>query len=206
VLVGCGQCPRLKDFRQANRKLFKGWHEPVPSFGSLDASLLIVGLAPGLQGANKTGRPFTGDYAGILLYETLVKKGFALGMYQAHVDDDLFLVDTRITNAVRCVPPNNKPTPLEIQTCGRFLLDEINMMPNLKVILSLGQISFNSVVKTHGLKASNAKFGHGMVLSLPSGVFLVGSYHCSRYNTSTGRLTPQMFHAVVDVCTKLLRG
>lgn len=193
----CPLCPRLLDFRKTNAIKFPDkWNAPVPSFGNLDAALLITGLAPGLKGANFTARPFTGDYAGDLLYETLLRFGLAKGNYEARSDDGLELVNTRITNAVRCVPPQNKPTGDEMNTCRPFLVDEINTMKNLKVILSLGLISHNAVLKTFGLKLSGNKFGHGAIHKIDNKLILINSYHCSRYNTQTKRLTTEMFEAV----------
>ena len=188
-----------------NRKKFpEKFNAPVPSFGGLDAQLLVVGLAPGLKGANFTGRPFTGDYAGDLLYATLLKFGFAEGAYEEHADDGLRLKNCRITNAVRCVPPENKPTPQEMATCLRFLKDEIAAMPNLKVILSLGLISHNSVLKTCDQKISAFKFAHGAVHDVGHGRKLIDSYHCSRYNTQTRRLTTEMFEDVFKTIKALI--
>ena len=195
----CSLCPRLVEFRCANRAKFPDkFNAPVPAFGDLSAQLLVVGLAPGLKGANFTGRPFTADYAGDLLYETLLQTGFAIGTYGRHKDDGLSLLNCRITNAVRCVPPENKPTPDEEKTCRPFLQNEVAAMPNLKVILSLGLVSHNAVLKTFGAKASAHKFGHGAVHNLNS-VRLIDSYHCSRYNTQTKRLTTAMFEDVFDI-------
>ena len=192
----CDLCPRLHDFIQDNRLKFPDkFNAPVPSFGGLDSELLIVGLAPGLKGANFSGRPFTGDYAGDLLYPTLIKFGFATGEFKARADDGLELVNARITNAVRCVPPENKPTGAEINTCRPFLIDEIDAMKNLKAILCLGLISHNSVLKTLGAKISAHKFAHGAVHDIGD-VKVIDSYHCSRYNTNTGRLTTEMFEDV----------
>jgi len=167
----------------------------VPSFGPADAQLLIVGLAPGLQGANRTGRPFTGDYAGDLLYATLIDYGFARGDYQARPDDGLQLVDCRISNAVRCVPPQNKPLPVEINTCRQFLGAVLETMPRLRAIVALGRVAHESTVKALGLRAALAPFGHGAVHQAGA-LQLYDSYHCSRYNTNTRVLTPQMFQAV----------
>lgn len=201
----CALCPRLKDFRVDNRAKFPDkFNAPVPAFGDLDAALLVVGLAPGLKGANFSGRPFTGDYAGDLLYKTLGDFGFACGTYAARADDGLALVQCRITNAVRCVPPENKPTGAEIKACQPFLKDELAAMPNLKVILSLGKISHDAVVRTCGGKLSAYKFAHGAVHDLPGGFTLIDSYHCSRYNTQTGRLTEEMFAAVFEIIQKYL--
>jgi len=180
-------------FRKTWRAKEPTWfNAPVPSFGSREASLLIVGLAPGLQGANRTGRPFTGDYAGVLLYETLGQFGFARGAYAAHPDDGLELIDCRITNAVRCVPPENKPTPEEIKTCRDFLAPTISEMKNLRVIVALGRIAHDSVVVALGRKKSATPFKHGGKHKLDR-LTLYSSYHCSRYNTNTGVLTPEMF-------------
>jgi uracil-DNA glycosylase len=202
---GCPLCPRLAEFRAANRTAFPDWHNnPVPAFGETDARLLIVGLAPGLRGANRTGRPFTGDYAGDLLYATLLKFGLAKGEYRVRPDDGLTLVGCRITNAVRCVPPENKPTPAEIATCRRFLVAELASLGRLRAILALGTIAHNSVIATLGLKQSQWKFRHGALHALPSGLLLADSYHCSRYNTNTGRLTTEMFEAVFEALTPRL--
>jgi len=194
----CPVCPRLVAFRQANRTVEPGWHNaPVPSFGAEDARLLIVGLAPGLKGANRTGRPFTGDYAGDLLYATLKKFNFAAGDYGRSPDDGFRLIDCRITNAVRCVPPENKPTPAEIAACRPFLVEEIASLPRLKAILALGSIAHASVVKTLGERLALRPFKHGSLHALEGGLLLADSYHCSRYNTNTGRLTTEMFEAAV---------
>ena len=192
----CPLCPRLVAFREANRAREPLWHNaPVPPFGDITARLLIVGLAPGMQGANRTGRPFTGDYAGDLLYATLLEYGFARGSYQARPDDGLKLVDCRIANAVHCVPPQNKPLPAEINTCRQFLIANLGTMPKLRAIIALGRIAHDSVLKPLKLKASQAPFGHGAVHQ--AGPFkLYDSYHCSRYNTNTGVLTPDMFRSV----------
>ena len=197
--LDCSLCPRLVDYRTANRTTYPGWHHaPVPSFGSLDARILVVGLAPGLKGANRTGRPFTGDYAGDLLYATLSKLGLARGSYEARPDDGYTLVDCRVTNAARCAPPANKPLPTEFAACRPFLAAEIAAMPNLKGILSLGRESHDQVLSTLGLRKAAYPFGHGAVHHLPSGLVLTDSYHCSRYNTNTRRLTEPMFVAAVE--------
>ncbi|MGY8633743.1 uracil-DNA glycosylase [Bradyrhizobium sp. 14AA] len=192
----CPLCPRLVAFREANRAREPLWHNaPVAPFGDIKARLLIVGLAPGMQGANRTGRPFTGDYAGDLLYATLLEYGFARGSYQARPDDGLKLVDCRIANAVHCVPPQNKPLPVEINTCRQFLVANLATMPNLRAIIALGRIAHDSVLKPLNLKASQAPFGHGAVHE--AGAFkLYDSYHCSRYNTNTRVLTADMFRNV----------
>ncbi|MBR0833983.1 uracil-DNA glycosylase [Bradyrhizobium manausense] len=192
----CPLCPRLVAFREANRAREPLWHNaPVAPFGDITARLLVVGLAPGMQGANRTGRPFTGDYAGDLLYATLLEYGFAKGSYQARPDDGLKLVDCRIANAVHCVPPQNKPLPIEINTCRQFLVANLETMPKLRAIVALGRIAHDSVLKPLKLKASQAPFGHGAVHQ--AGAFkLYDSYHCSRYNTNTGVLTTDMFRSV----------
>jgi uracil-DNA glycosylase len=184
-------------FREKQRAAYPDWHNaPVPSFGDAAGRLLIVGLAPGLRGANRTGRPFTGDYAGVLLYATLIKFGFARGPYEARPDDGLQLVDCRVTNAVRCVPPENKPTPGEIRTCHPFLLAEIAHMAQLRAVLALGKIAHDAVLRAFGQRIAAFPFRHGAVHELP-GAILADSYHCSRYNTNTGRLTAAMFEAVI---------
>jgi uracil-DNA glycosylase family 4 len=193
----CALCPRLVEFRQANRASQPTWHNaPVPAFGGLDARLLIVGLAPGLRGANATGRPFTGDWAGDLLYGTLLHFGAATGSYAERADDGLALVDCRITNAVRCVPPANRPTPAEAKACRPFLVQELAAMPRLRAILAIGGFAHDAVLTTLGLKKSALPFAHGAVHPLGDGKTLVDSYHCSRLNTNTGRLTEAMFHQV----------
>lgn len=193
----CALCPRLAEFRRSNRERFTDHHNaPVPSFGERDARLLVVGLAPGLHGANRTGRPFTGDGAGELLYATLLKHGFARGTYRAAPDDGLKLVDCRITNAVRCVPPANKPETGEIRACNGFLAKEIASLPRLTVLIALGQIAHQAVLRAFALKSSAYKFAHAAEHVLPSDVTLLDSFHCSRLNTNTGRLTPAMFSTV----------
>lgn len=192
----CPLCPRLADFRAQARAREPSWfNSPVPSFGDPDARLLIVGLAPGLQGANRTGRPFTGDYAGNLLYATLLEYGFASGVYQARPDDGLTLVDCRISNAVRCVPPQNKPLPVEISTCRQYLAATIATMPRLRAIVALGRIAHDSMLKVLSLRAAAAPFAHGAVHQAGA-IKLYDSYHCSRYNTNTRVLTPEMFRNV----------
>ena len=196
----CPLCPRLAAFRAEWRAKEPEWaNAPVPTFGSIaDARLLVVGLAPGLRGANRTGRPFTGDYAGDLLYQTLIDFGFASGTYEARPDDGLRLTDAAITNAVRCVPPQNKPETGEIKTCRPFLAATIAAMPRLSAILALGRIAHDSTVTTLGLKRSAAPFGHGAAHAVRPGLTLFDSYHCSRYNTNTGVLTEAMFRAVFE--------
>ena len=194
----CGLCPRLVAYRLANRAANPGWFNgPVPSFGPHDARLLVVGMAPGVTGANRTGRPFTGDYCGTLLYETLIKFGLARGVYRAEPDDGVELLDTRITNAARCVPPQNKLETVEIDTCNRFLAAELAALPKLRVILSLGLDSHKGVLKALGLRPNRYVFGHGAFHALPDGRVLANSYHVSRYNTNTRRLTTEMFENVV---------
>lgn len=193
----CALCPRLVEFRRANQHAWPQWHNaPVPSFGPADADLLIVGLAPGLRGANRTGRPFTGDYAGDLLYPTIAEFGFGEGEFKASPDDGFRMTGCRITNAVRCVPPENKPTTVEINTCNPYLAAEITGLNNLRAILALGLIAHKAVLRSLGLVAARHVFAHGAMHELPGGLLLANSYHCSRYNTNTGRLTEEMFHAV----------
>jgi uracil-DNA glycosylase family 4 len=195
--LDCPLCPRLVAFRQDSRRQFPDWHNaPVSSFGDPDARLLIIGLAPGLRGANRTGRPFTGDYAGVLLYETLLAYGFARGSYQEHRDDGLQLIDCMITNAVRCVPPANKPETGEINTCRQFLTATMASLPRLKAIVVLGKIAHDSTLRALGRKLSAHPFAHGARHALPAPYTLFDSYHCSRYNTNTGVLTPEMFRSV----------
>lgn len=194
----CALCGRLVAFREQSRMRQPHWHNsPVPSFGEVDGALLIVGLAPGLGGANRTGRPFTGDYAGELLYETLLTYGFACGIFAGRPDDGLELVNCRVTNAVRCVPPENKPTPEEIRTCRTFLASTIDEMPKLKAILALGKIAHDTTMRTLGGRLSDHPFGHGGRRRLGK-VALFSSYHCSRYNTNTGVLTKVMFEKVFE--------
>jgi uracil-DNA glycosylase family 4 len=194
----CAACPRLAQFRAANRAAFPDWsNAPVRSFGQADARLLIVGLAPGLRGANRTGRPFTGDYAGDLLYETLLRFGFASGAYDRRPDDGLKLVDCAIVNAVRCVPPQNKPTSQEIATCRRYLKHSIAALGRLRIMLALGRIAHETVLRAFGVRAAQFPFAHAARHALGAGgPFLFDSYHCSRYNTSTGILTDAMFRDV----------
>jgi uracil-DNA glycosylase family 4 len=192
----CALCPRLRKFRQEWRKREPAWfNAPVPSFGPATARLLIVGLAPGLQGANRTGRPFTGDHAGVLLYDTLSRYGFAKGTYAARPDDGLELVDARIANAVRCVPPENKPTSAEITTCRNFLKATFAEMPRLRAVVALGRIAHETAVVALEARRSAVPFAHGASHQI-GGVRLFDSYHCSRYNTNTGVLTTEMFRSV----------
>ncbi len=193
----CDLCPRLVAYREANAATWPDWHNaPVRSFGPLDARLLIVGLAPGVKGANRTGRPFTGDYAGDLLYQTLGRFGFADGTYDKRPDDGVTLKDCRIANGVRCVPPENKPVGAEVNACRPFLVAEIEAMKNLEVILALGGISHNTTLSTLGERRASYKFAHCVMHDLNNGLKLADSYHCSRYNTNTGRLTEEMFEDV----------
>ena len=193
----CALCPRLAEYRRANASAWPDWHNaPVPSFGPADAKLLIVGLAPGVRGANRTGRPFTGDYAGNLLYPTIAEYGFGEGKFDARPDDGFRMTACRITNAVRCVPPENKPTTDEIKTCNPYLNAEIEGLVYLRAILALGLIAHKAVLRSMGLVAARYAFGHGAMHELPNGLLLADSYHCSRYNTNTGRLTEEMFHEV----------
>ena len=192
----CPACPRLVAFREEQRSKHADWHNaPVPSFGTAGAKLLIVGLAPGLQGANRTGRPFTGDWAGDLLYATLLKFGFAEGIYDERPDDGLTLVGARVTNAVRCVPPQNKPETKEIATCRPYLVSEIEALDHGAAVVALGRIAHDSLCRTLGVALKAAPFGHGARHDLES-VTLFDSYHCSRYNTNTGVLTTEMFETV----------
>ena len=197
----CPLCPRLVAFRGAARQNEPTWfNAPVPSFGTLEARLLVVGLAPGLRGANRTGRPFTGDYAGDLLYSTLIDAGFASGHYERRPDDGLRLIDCLITNAVRCVPPENKPAPAEVASCRPFLVDQIAAMPRVRAIVALGRIAHDGAVRALGAKLSAHPFGHGrrhdVSRAAREPLALFDSFHCSRYNTSTRLLTPEMFREV----------
>lgn len=193
----CQLCPRLAGFRAGNCKAEPSWfNAPVPSFGDAKARLLIVGLAPGLRGANRTGRPFTGDYAGDLLYATLLECGFARGTYRASPDDGLVLADCMISNAVRCVPPENKPTPAEISACQPFLRERIAALPRLAAILALGRIAHDSTLGALGLRKAAHPFRHGARHEIKPHLTLFDSFHCSRYNTNTRRLTEDMFRAV----------
>ena len=200
----CPLCPRLVAYRGENQAQHPDWYNgPAPSFGDVGGRLLVAGLAPGRMGANRTGRPFTGDFAGVLLYETLLKTGFAAGHYAARPDDGLQLRDCLVSNAVRCAPPGNKPTPLEEATCRPFLAAQIGAMPNLRAIVTLGDVSRRNVLKALGHKAGAAAPGHGVETDLGR-YRIFNSYHCSRLNTNTGRLTPAMFEAVfLRVCAFL---
>jgi uracil-DNA glycosylase family 4 len=195
----CTLCPRLVAYREENARKEPTWFNgAAPSFGDSNAQLLIVGLAPGRTGANRTGRPFTGDYAGELLYGTLKKLGLAEGEYRADPNDGFTLRGAMISNAVRCAPPENKPTPAEIKTCRQFLTARLDALPKLKVLFALGSIAHESVLRAHGLKPTAAKFAHGAEAKLPNGRWLVSSYHCSRYNTQTRRLTAEMFETAMS--------
>jgi uracil-DNA glycosylase family 4 len=197
--VKCGRCPRLVAYRHDNEAKEPSWFNgAVPSFGDSNCRLLIVGLAPGRNGANRTGRPFTGDYAGDLLYATLLAYGFARGSYQARIDDGLELVDCMITNAVRCVPPENKPEPIEIATCRPYFQSRLGHLPRMKIILALGRIAHDQVLTTLAKRKTLFQFAHGARHEIGSDRVLFDSFHCSRYNTNTGRLTPTMFRAVFE--------
>ena len=192
----CPLCPRLVAYRHEQRKLHPDWfNAPVPSFGADDPRLLIVGLAPGVQGANRTGRPFTGDFAGDLLYETLKGFGFSKGVYRADPHDGLTLKGAMISNAVRCVPPQNKPLPVEIKACNSFLRTRIETLGSLRAVVALGRIAHDGVLTALGARKSLHPFGHGAEHEV-GGIRLFDSYHCSRYNTNTGVLTPEMFRKV----------
>lgn len=195
----CTDCPRLAGFLADVRTRHPDYHaRPVAPFGDAKARLLIVGLAPGMHGANRTGRPFTGDFAGILLYETLHRYGFADRTVSVSADDGLQLKDCRITNAVKCLPPENKPEPVEVRNCNRFLADELSASPDVRIVLALGLVAHKAVLMAVGLKQSALAFGHGARHVLPDGRILVDSYHCSRYNTQTRRLTTADFHDVFE--------
>ncbi len=195
----CPLCPRLVAYRHACQAEYPTWwNAPVQAFGDPDAWLAIVGLAPGKHGANRTGRPFTGDHAGMLLFETLEKFGLTTGVYDARIDDGFALKDAIIINAVKCLPPENKPTPEEIRTCRTFLDAQLGMLPNVRVVVALGAIAHQSAVKVLGGRLPKAKFGHLNEHRMPDGRVLIDSYHCSRYNQNTGRLTREMFEAVFE--------
>ena len=203
--INCQLCPRLVTYREENRALYPEWYNgPVRSIGELNNELLILGLAPGLKGANRTGKPFMGDHAGKLLYPTLIKFGFAVGTSAGSSKGEVKLRNCRIANAVRCVPPQNKPKGAEISACADFLRQELDSMPNLKVILALGTIAHNSALGVFQLRRSNWKFAHNSYHDLDKGPVLIDSYHCSRYNTNTGRLTEDMFYAVFRTIRELI--
>ncbi len=203
----CKLCPRLVDLRTQCQSAHPEWFNgAVPSFGPSSAHLLVVGLAPGMNGANRTGRPFTGDYAGDLLYQTLADFGFTEGIYRADPNDGLQLTGCMVTNAVRCLPPQNKPTAAEINTCREFLTARIASLPNLKAVVALGRIAHDAVVVALGHRKSQFKFAHGASHAAAEGILLFDSYHCSRYNTNTGRLTPEMFADVFRAVSQHLDG
>ncbi len=194
----CPLCPRLVEYRHDNQASHPNWfNAPVPSWGDPAAPLLIVGMAPGVKGANRTGRPFTGDHAGLLLYRTLQTFGLAEGTYDARPDDGLLLRGCRVVNAVRCVPPANLPQPVEVRTCNQFLAAELRGMPNLRVVLALGVLAHAAVLRACGIPAARIRFRHGEIVPLPDGLLLADCYHVSRYNTNTGLLTTEMFEQVV---------
>ena len=198
--LDCRACPRLATFLDEVHVKHPTYHaRPVPAFGAAEPKLLIVGLAPGMHGANRSGRPFTGDTAGILLYQTLHQFGYASAPESVSLDDGLQLIDCRITNAVKCLPPANKPEPGEIRECNHFLAAEIEALPAQASILALGQIAHQAVLRALGLKLKDYPFAHASDYRLPNGRRLVSSYHCSRYNTQTRRLTPEMFAAVFNL-------
>lgn len=204
--LACDRCPRLAAFRAHWQTAEPGWfNAPVPSFGEPSARLLVVGLAPGLRGANRTGRPFTGDYAGELLYRTLIDFGFATGVYGADPADGLALKDCMISNAVRCVPPENKPEPSEIAACRPYFVARLAALPNLTAILALGRIAHDQTLTALGQRKAQFPFAHGARHDVGQGVTLFDSFHCSRYNTNTGRLTPDMFRSVVSAIRSHLR-
>ena len=195
--IDCPLCPRLVALRRdCQARHPDWWNAPVPAFGDREAWLGIVGLAPGMHGANRTGRPFTGDYAGDLLFQTFARFGLSRGTYQARIDDGLTLEGVIILNSVKCLPPQNKPTPAEIHTCRRFLSAQIDALPQLRVFIALGRIGHDSFLRHLGLRSASFPFGHGARHDLGDGRVLIDSYHCSRYNTNTGRLTEAMFEAV----------
>ena len=199
----CRLCPRLSDFLDQNKREYPEYHaRPVAPFGAKDPSLLIVGLAPGMHGANATGRPFTGDHAGILLYQTLYDFSFSTAPVSQSRDDGLELIDCRITNAVKCLPPQNKPTGEEIRTCNPYLKAEIEGLREGACVLALGGIAHNAVLRSQGLKVKDFPFGHNSLHKLPNSISLIDSYHCSRYNTQTRRLTESMFRAVFKKARK----
>lgn len=203
--IECRRCPRLVQFLEQGRREYPAYHcAPVAPFGDAQARLLVIGLAPGFHGANATGRPFTGDYAGILLYETLHQFGFASAPVSTSAQDGLVLHNARISNAVKCVPPENKPTPAEIRTCNDFLRAELHALTQPTVLLALGTIAHGAVLRAFDLPLARFKFAHGAEHPLPKGHVLLNSYHCSRYNTNTGRLTAAMFHQVFARARALL--
>lgn len=203
----CKMCPRLVAFRNDNIEKYPDFFNgPVPAFGTQDAELLIVGLAPGLKGANRTGRPFTGDYAGDLLYPTLIKFGFAEGKYGSTINDGLTMQKAMITNAVRCVPPQNKTIGEEESNCRPFLIEQIEKTPTIKIILALGGVAHKAILSTYNEKKSSFNFAHNQLHTLSNGLTLIDSYHCSRYNTNTGRLTTEMFEEVFKNIKEILKN
>ncbi len=209
--TACRLCPRLADFLDQVREVRPGYFaQPVPSFGDAQARLLIVGLAPGMHGANRTGRPFTGDYAGNLLYSTLHQFGFASRAEPldaaGQANAELALRDCRITNAVRCLPPQNKPEPAEVRQCNHYLADELSSLPHGAAVLALGAVAHQAVLRALGLRAKDYAFGHGVQHAMPNSLMLYDSYHCSRYNTQTRRLNEAMFHAVFSAITGYLHS
>jgi uracil-DNA glycosylase family 4 len=206
-VLDCVLCPRLVAYREANQAAHPDWFNgPVPSFGPASARFLVVGMAPGVKGANRTGRPFTGDHAGLLLYQSLIKFGFASGVYRAEPDDGVVLRDCRIVNAVRCVPPANLPEPKEVTTCNRYLASELRGLAEVKIVLALGVLAHAAVLKAIGIPPSRVRFQHGAMHAMPDGLVLANSYHVSRYNTSTRRLTTPMFEAVIAEIAGQLAG
>lgn len=202
----CPLCPRLVNYREEYRALHPDWfNAPVPGFGPLTARLLVVGQAPGVNGANRTGRPFTGDVAGRLLYPVLTKFGFATGLFQERPDDGFALVDCRVTNAVRCAPPQHKLETSDNNNCLPFLTAEIKTLPHLRVMLALGGKAHNAALRALGLKASPYKFQHGALHELPNNLILADSFHTSQYNVNTGRLTTAMFETVIAAIAKILK-
>ncbi len=201
----CPLCPRLVAYRRDNQASHPDWFNgPVPGWGDPASPLLVVGMAPGVKGANRTGRPFTGDYAGVLLYQTLLRFGFAMGAYEARPDDGMELRGCRIVNAVRCVPPANLPQPVEVRTCNRFLAAELRAMPNLRAVLALGVLAHAAVLRACGVPVARHRFRHGEIVQLPDGLLLADSYHVSRYNTNTGLLTTPMFeHVMLQITQRL---
>ena len=200
----CPLCPRLIALRRELRTQYPDWwNAPVPAFGDRGGWLGLVGLAPGMFGANRTGRPFTGDYAGLLLYQTLQKYGLAEGVYEERIDDSLRLIGCVILNSVKCLPPANKPLPEEVATCRRYYEAALEVLPNVRVLVALGQIAHANAVRTAGGRQADYRFGHLAEHRLPDGRVLIDSYHCSRYNQNTGRLTQQMFEAVFARATEL---
>jgi len=205
--AGCRRCPRLAGFLDEVKAAHPAYFcKPVPPFGAADPAFLMVGLAPGLHGANASGRPFTGDWCGPLLYSSLHKYGFASAPHSAHRDDGLRLLDCRVSNAVKCLPPGNKPELSEMRNCNRFLVHEIAAMARLRVIVALGTVAHQAVIEAFGLKLAGHRFGHHARHVLPRGITLLDSYHVSRYNTNTGRLTEAMFHAVLADVRSLIDG